>query len=302
MAHVRRRAVARLLAAVAVITTSAACADPAPIRDQGYKAVFVDQFDYRSQAEMGATWELHAPFQSPPEPESITFHDDPAIDGNRFVRLTTGAFRDWQWTYISTAGPRRDIGEPSYPQARAWQGGYFEARLRYTANEWAWPAFWLFSHQKVENWPLIVCPPNQALVSEWDILDSGRWDGEAWSRDHYHGALHRNTPWNGPWCGIEDDQRVWSEDPLAGVDLTQWHVWSGRWTERWDGTGEVCIYVDQWPIGCHPTYDSTSQPMVMNLDIKHNGNILCDGCPPPAGTPNLSMDIDWVRVMQKPPA
>jgi hypothetical protein len=276
------------------------CGEPGAIEGRGYRQVFADQFNYTSMAQMSEEWELYAPFTSPPQAQSITFHTETGST-NRYVRLMTGAFRNWEWTYISTAGTRRASPEPNYPDMKAWQGGYFEARIRYTANEWVWPTFWLFSRQKTENWPNRVCPPAAKLVSEWDILDSGRFNvNHAWARDHYHGALHRNTPYQGNWCGVADDQRIYTEERLAGMDLTQWHVWAGRWIQRWDGTGQMCNYVDDIEIGCHETYDTTSQPMVVNLAILNNGHLLCTGCAPPAGTPNLYIDVDWVRVSQLP--
>jgi hypothetical protein len=276
------------------------CAEPAPIEGRGYQQVFADQFNYTSIAGLGQVWETYAPFTSPPQAQSITFHTEPGT-GQRYVRLSTGAFRNWEWTYISSAGPRRADAEPNYPDMKSWRGGYFEARIRYAANQWTWPTFWLFSAQKTENWPVRVCPPLAKLVAEWDILDSGRFNpNTVWTRDYYHGALHRNTPYEGDWCGVPDEQHIYTDERLAGMDLTQWHVWAGRWIEHWDGGGQMCTYVDDIEIGCHETYDTTAQPMVINLAILHNGHLRCDGCSPPAGTPNLYIDVDWVRVSQLP--
>jgi hypothetical protein len=286
-----------LVTSVVLLAAIAACAEPAKLEGRGYQQVFVDQFTYTSQAEMSRVWELYAPFTAPPEPQSITFHTDPG-SGAQYVRLLTGAFRNWDWTYISTAGTRRADPEPNYPNAKAWLGGYFEARIRYSPNEWAWPTFWLFSQQKTENWPMVVCPPVARLVAEWDIVDSGRFTTEAWTRDHYHGALHRNTPYQGAWCGVPDEQHIYDDARLQGMDLTQWHTWGGYWARRWDGGGTMCTYVDDIEIGCHDTFDTTDQPMVMNLAILNNGHLRCDGCTPPAGTPDLYLDVDWVRVFQ----
>lgn len=288
----------RSWAATAVVLAAlvGGCVQPEVIEGRGYAQVFADQFDYGTQAEMGRVWELHAPFMSPPEPQSITFRSDG--NGGRYVRLLTGAFRNWDWTYVSTAGPRRADVEPNYPQMKSWRGGYFEARIRYSPNQWAWPTFWMFSASKTENWPVRVCPPLAPLVAEWDIVDSGRFDDTPWARDHYHGGLHRNTPYQGDWCGVPDQQRVYGDTRLDGMDLTQWHTWAGYWTRQGDGTGRMCTYVDGNEIGCHPTYDTTDQPMVMNLAILNNGHTQCEGCVPPAGTPDLYMDVDWVRVFQ----
>lgn len=275
------------------------CGEPPPIRGRGYEVVFVDQFNYTSHTQMGQVWELSAPFVAPATSQSLSFRTE--SDGDRYIRLMSGEFRDWEWAYISTAGPRRDTPEPNYPRMESWEGGYFEARLRYSANEWTWPAFWLFGRAKTEHWPTTVCPPYAPLNAEWDILDSGRFDASPWTRDHYHGAVHRNTPAgaaNGVWCGVADQQRLYPEAPLDGMDLTQWHVWSGRWIQRWDGTGQMCNYVDGIEIGCQETYDSTNQPMVLNLSVHGNGQVVCTGCVPPPGSPNVWMDVDWVRVSQ----
>jgi len=291
----RGRRVLGWAASVVILAAVGGCAEPAPIEGRGYSQVWADQFNYTSQAQMGQEWELNAPFTGPPDASSITFRTE---GDARYVRLLTGEFRDWEWSYISTAGPRRASPEPNYTAPRAWEGGYFEARIRYSPNQWAWPSFWLFSRAKTENWPNVVCPPWAPLNSEFDILDSGRFDTSTWTRDHYHGAIHRNTPANGTWCGVADQQYTFAESRLQGMDLTQWHVWSGRWIQRWDGTGQACTYVDGIEIGCAPTFDTTNQPMVVNFTIQGNGQRVCAGCVPPAGTPNAYMDIDWVRVMQ----
>ncbi len=307
----RRRRVVGVLALLGLVVGATACGPP-PIAGQGYEVVFEDQFDYTTQAAMGDVWELHAPFSPAPGTQGITFHTDPADPANRFVRLTTGQFRNWNWSYISTTGARRSSPEPNYPDAQAWRTGYFEARVRYTSNQWSWPAFWLFSMAKMETWPQTgsaVCPPHRPLISEFDILDSGRWDAaHAWHTDHYHGAVHSNTPVDldgdgdgDPWCGVANTQLTYGEGPLDGIDLTQWHVWSGRWTENADGSGEMCTYMDDIEIGCHPTFPSARQPMAINFDINHNGHLNpAGGGRPPAGTPDLSLDIDWVRVWQLP--
>lgn len=74
-------------------------------------------------------------------------------------------------------------------------------------------------------------------------------------------------------------------------------MWSGLWTENPDGTGQMCVYLDEALIECEPTYDATAQPMVLNFGI--NVNPTCNGCPPRPAE-GLYLDIDWVRVLPKP--
>jgi hypothetical protein len=111
---------------------------PPPIDGQGYRLVFQDHFEGTA---VKSTWAT-APFGS-----SL-----PATVADGVLTIETTAANDYQWGYLASTGPRRDT-EPSYPDAKAWREGYFEARIRFTDSPWSWPAFWLFSMAKTEAWP-----------------------------------------------------------------------------------------------------------------------------------------------------
>jgi len=260
-----------LLALLAVFV--AGCVPPA-IEEQGYGIVFQDRFDGPTVNRVWST----APFGDSLAPT--------IANGVLTVRAT--AANGYQWGYLASTGPRQE-DEPSYPEARAWREGYFEARIRFTDSPWAWPAFWLFSMAKTEAWPGEDC---RHLIAEWDVMENGvqNFDGARPASSWYFGALHRNTSDGTPdgSCGVDDDYRSSSQE-YPGVDLSGWHVWAGRWTD-----GELCTYLDDDLIQCMEPYDSTGQPMHLTFTMQYLPQ--CTGCP--ARPSELKLEIDWVRVWQ----
>ena len=89
----RGRRVLGWAASMVFLATVSGCGEPAPIEGRGYRQVWADQFNYANQVELGAVWELNAPFTAPPGASSITFRND---GGARYVRLLTGAYRNWE--------------------------------------------------------------------------------------------------------------------------------------------------------------------------------------------------------------
>jgi hypothetical protein len=257
--------------ALALTTT---CGAPPPIADSGYELVFDETFDGDAVPPHWAT----APFGG-----SL-----PATVDGGLLTLRSTAANDHQWAYTASTGPRSDT-EPNYPFASAWEEGYFEARLRYTDDPWAWPAFWLFSMAKTEAWPGEDC---RTLNAEWDIMENGigNRDGAHPASSWFVSVLHRNTTDNTPdgYCDIPDVPVVTTRE-FPDVDLSDWHTWAGRWT-----ADEMCTYLDGVQIECVEPFDTTAQPLHIVFTINYLGS--CDGCPPrPAA---LEMQVDWVRVWQ----
>lgn len=269
MATTSRFACIALVLAVSLVS----CA-PAPIADDGYELKFVDDF---SGDSLSPLW------TNPPYGGGL-----PATVGNGVMRLTATAQNDYRWAYVAATGPRLDT-EPSYPFAQAWREGYFEARVRFTDSAWAWPAFWLFSVAKTEAWPGENC---DFLTAEWDIMENGvgNTEGRQPASSWYVTVLHRNTTDNTEdgYCGQPDEMRIFRQE-FPDTDLSDWHVWAGRWT-----ADEVCTYLDQVEIQCTPTFDTTAQPMHMAFTMQYLRR--CDGCP--SRPPSLTLEVDWVRVWQ----
>lgn len=270
---IRTRGTVRRLASAGAamlwLTALGGCA-PAPIADDGYELVFRDEFNGNT---LSGVW-VTAPFGGSLPPT--------VAHGMMTIRAT--AANGYRWAYVANTGPRLDT-EPSYPFAQSWQRGYFEARIRFTDDPWAWPAFWLFSMAKTEAWPDEDC---RRLNAEWDIMEGGI--GGFPASTSTYAVLHRNTTDNTDdgYCGIPDETRRYRSD-FTDVDLSEWHTWAGHWT-----AGQLCTFLDDELLGCVPPYDTTSQRMHIVLSMLYLNE--CAGCPPrPA---SLQMDIDWVRVWQ----
>jgi hypothetical protein len=213
----------------------------------------------------------------------------PTVEDGAMTIRTTEA-NDYMWGYVASTGPRSE-SEPNYRNPRAWEEGYFEARIRYTDNPWSWPAFWLFSMNKTEAWPESDC---SELTAEWDIFDNGiqNVDGSHPATDWYWTGLHRNTTNNTPegYCNTGDEQRTHGQN-VGHTDPPDWHTWSGYWT-----SDRLCTYLDGELLQCTEPYDTTSQPMHLVFTIKYLPR--CETCGP--RPPELEMQIDWVRVWQAP--
>ena len=262
-----------LWAAVLPLLPLAGC-EQAPALGTGHEIVFEDHFDGDEPAPRWA----NAPFGG----------GLPATIEDGVLTLAARADNDYRWAYVASTGPRVD-GEPSYPFALAWEQGYFEARIRYTDDPWAWPALWLFSMSKTEAWPGEDC---RQLNGEWNIMENGV-DNTGGDRPASHwnvSVLHRNTTDNTDdgYCGTPDETRT-AVHEFPDTRLADWHTWGGRWL-----ADELCTYLDGVEIQCMAPFDSTSQPMHLVFTMQYLNR--CDGCPPRPR--RLEMQVDWVRVWQ----
>ena len=284
----------RLVFAAMVLLAGAVACDPAA---EGYVVVWEDGF--AGPGLDPAKWENNAPWLPEPAPGAVE------VSGGS-LWLRTGDFNGWVASDVSSMGQRSHPDsqlEPDYPNPNTWTHGYFEARFRYTDSPWAWPAFWLFSAYKSEQWPLEgPCPPEGEYTAEWDIVENGIevWAGR-FAGDAFFTNEHENTQ-NGQvlWCGQAD-----VDDPygVAFPGASDWHTWYGRWTPN-----ELCVGVDQqeqW-LRCSAPFATMDQPMHLILDMNVQGG--CTGTQPaPVGMtycgprPSvLELQVDYVKVWQLP--
>jgi beta-glucanase (GH16 family) len=258
--------------------------EPGPIAGEGYTLVWSDEFDTLDTA----VWQ--------PEPWYASVFDWSKVSVvNSVLTLTadlTPSPPHREFTTLASVGPRA-AARPFHPQAKAWQEGYFEIRARCTNDPWAKLALWFMSHESANCWPdQRDCT---ILNAEWDMVENGvrtTFAGpSAYADVNNVSVLHRNT--SNP-CGIQDTSRVFSKD-FPGGGLSDWHVWSGKWT-----AAELTTYLDGQVLGTQATYpDSTGQPMYMLLTAAACMRVDSPppGHPPPPET--LETQIDWVRVWQK---
>ena len=99
----------------------AAGCEPAPIAGQGYRLVFEDDFDT-----------LNTDIWVPTASHMSTFPPDAATVADSVLTLRADQSRPRPYEALQTLGPIRPVsaGYPRYPQALAWQEGYFERVLR----------------------------------------------------------------------------------------------------------------------------------------------------------------------------
>lgn len=181
-------------------------------------------------------------------------------------------------TELVTLGGGRAGAEPYYPNALGWQEGYFEARLRYTNEQFCYPAFWMLSLEHANTWPTgDQCP---LLRCEWDIMENSV--GGTHANDVAWMTAHRNNLEG--LCGEAKTLANVSRDLSATMDLSDWHTWGGKWVD-----GTLTQYIDDVPILTLSAPDSFNQPMYLLLFIAIR---------PGGALAQYTMDVDWVKVWQ----
>jgi hypothetical protein len=236
--------------------------EPAAIAGQGYTRVFNDDFDRLDQCASGCRWSRRLWYEKPPPARSQYVR-------NSVLHLVSRRSQGYPNISITTLSDKGAAG-------RSFRGGYFEARMRWTRGNGAWPAFWLLSRAN----PL-GRNGREALAAELDIFE-----GYAWAPTTFHGVLHRNT---GGGFGVPDESRAIGA-PVA--DLTAgFHTYAALWTPT-----EVVWYLDSVGLGRAPVFDSTEQDMFLILDMWIDRNAPVDATTPT----ELHLEVDYVRVWQGP--
>jgi beta-glucanase (GH16 family) len=180
-------------------------------------------------------------------------------------------------------------------KSHSFRRGYFEARMRWTKGQGAWPAFWLLSTRHAKNssaWPDVnpYCannglPEAQCYAAELDVFE-----GQGSEPRVFYGTLHRNS------CGcygVDDDANYNNNyHPQRKNLTTRFHLYAALWTES-----RVTWYLDGKKLMSTSTYDSTDQPMFLILQMLATGAWTGD---PDSSTPNaLHTEVDWVKVWRK---
>jgi beta-glucanase (GH16 family) len=270
---------------------------PGPIAGRGYHLVFEDDFTGTSfdPTKWSRPWFDRSNFGGP---ENYTV-------SNGLLHLTSRRSEGYKKAELTTV----DLSGDGTPM-RSWTYGYFEARSKWAVGHGNWSGFWLnnLEHQiyyQRSEWPCWRTPP--LLWSEIDIYETNWQHPETqWT------TVHRNVNRR---CNIQDERRpgdghrwmVCEDDDGSLCNLTaDFHVYGMLWTPdrvKWYRDGElICSerYNDT-PKNCADvaTFDSTNQPMYLNLWLHP-----CDWAETPicpdASTPDvMDHQFDWVRVWQK---
>jgi len=248
-----------------VLLPSSALRPPAPIAGRGYHVVFRDRFDgFRQRVWTRSMW-----------------YEPRAAVGDIFTRRG-----------VLHLVSRRSRGYPNVSvttlKSRSFRRGYFEARMRWTRGNGAWPAFWLLSYRHATNpaWPSVnpYCSRNGLPNALCWAAEVDVFEGQGSEPHVFYGTVHRNS-----CCyGVPDSQNAnnWRR---VQPDLTaRFHVYSALWTRKW-----IHWYLDGREVLRSPVYHSTDQRMFMILYMWTGGWTR----PVDSTTPStLHLEVDWVRV------
>jgi len=167
-------------------------------------------------------------------------------------RQATPCGRQWASAALSTRG------------RFAQQYGYFEARIRYSAGNGLWPAFWM--NPADGSWP-----PEIDIVEAYPNRDT--WPGAT----RMYSTLH---------YGASNSSHEVIYD--AGASLAGgWHTYAVDWRP-----GSLTFFLDGRAIG-QITQDVPAKPfyMILNLAVGNWSDTADSSTPSPS-----TMEIDWVRV------
>jgi len=243
-------------------TTTADTSTPAPIAGQGYGVVFSDDFNLFD----ATAWNDHQWYESGPPAGAISV-------ANGVLHLQSTRANGWNEANVAT------------DRKKTWKYGYFEARIKWTGVQGAWPGFWLFSEAQRDG------QTSASLqTSEIDIME-----GDGNYPNGYNTALHSNSS---NMFGVPDQtcpSNNFHADLGLGNLTTDWHTYGLLWTPT-----SITWYLDGRPIAgpCPPWPNSTDQPMFMILTMAPGG--AASGKTPPSGASMIETQVDWVRVWQKP--
>jgi beta-glucanase (GH16 family) len=246
--------------------------EPAGLPPAGYRLVWQDEFD---GSALGSAWNAF----SGPRADAVATPDAVSVkDG--VLRLTT--YTDAGGTNHTGFLDTRGTFDATY--------GYFEARIRFDDAPGEWCAFWIDSPTNGNP----MGDPGTAGV-EIDVVEHRVTDDHGWTALRDMAAINLN--WDRTETSRRNENRVVSlpaNAPIQGA----WHVYSVLWTDA-----GYTFYID----GLAAWTTSTA--------VSHHGEYLqltCEvadaswaGYVPPGGygarqTSTTGMEVDWVRVWQKP--
>jgi Glycosyl hydrolases family 16 len=255
-----------------------ASSEPGPIAGQGYTQVFGDCFDFLDRS----VWCSHQ-WWEPNPPAGTQFADSSGVLHLQRRRVDG---------YPNNTLSSEPCGQTN---PKSFQGGYMEARLKFTGVPGSGPAFWLFSTRHATNpaWPNVnpYCADHGLPIAQCYSAELDVFEGYGNHPDVFTGTVHRNS------CncyGVNDDQNSNNWQPqAAGTNLSSdWHVYAVKWAGS-----QVAWYLDGVLQMTAPVYASTPQPMhplFYNWDTPwESGNGTS------ASSPDIiETQVDWVRVWQ----
>ena len=240
----------------------------------GYKLTFDDEFDSFAAGPGAlpnlfyATWETKYFWgdRSLPQNGETQFYSDSSVSTNPFS-LHDGVLDIVAAPGGNAAGLPYNSGMITSYRSFAQTYGYFEMQAVLPQGKGMWPAFWLL--------------PKNGQAGEIDIMEAfgapnDRGEGGS---NQIHWANHYDTPSDtGDWVAVPAD--IYSGCHSYGVD---WEPDTITW------------YFDGRPIAQVATPALAHAPMYVLANLAAGGT-----WPGPAGGETAHLQIDYIRVYQKP--
>ena len=251
---------ATLASRAVVRSTPPPAKPPPPIAGRGYRAVFVDTF---TRLRRGV-WDNREWWNTPPPP------------GSQYVR--NGVFH---LVSRRSQGYQSNIAATTFSSQKVFRYGYFEARMKWTKGNGAWPVFWLMSNAWARSEGDCSRP---ARAAELDVFE-----GYGNHPRVFTGTIHRNSAVH--VCPSPPDAINGNNWQPRNVDLTaRFHTYAMRWTPA-----RVTWYLDQRKVMSWPVFATTNTRMFLLLSMQIGGESSPDSSTPA----ELHTEVDWVRVWQK---
>jgi Glycosyl hydrolases family 16/Bacterial TSP3 repeat len=237
--------------------------EPSPIAGMGYHQTFRDDFDTLNRG----VWDDHIWYDGRPSSTWTNFQ----YAQNGILHLATSR------NYSCGSGCNYPINTVTTQRSgKTFQHGYFEARMKWTKGNGAWPAFWLYSYQHA-----IDEDQCKTQAGEIDVME-----GQGSEPNVLYGTVHSNT--NG--CAPGDAQNGNNWQPVDADLTTAFHTYAALWTPT-----TITWYLDDKLIMSAPTYATNNQRMFLLLSM-WSGGWTTD---PDATTPDvIETQVDWVSVWQ----
>jgi beta-glucanase (GH16 family) len=254
---------------------------PNPIAGLGYHLAFRDEFNhFRKRVWTRKIWYDDRPQSNWKGFQTVEHGVLHLRTGRSYAATCTTCSGDWPINTITTL------------KSRSFRGGYFEARMRWTKGDGAWPGFWLYStrHAKNPAWPNInpYCANNGLPKALCYSAEIDVFEGQGSEPRVFYGTVHRNS--SGDY-GASNPQNGNNYHPQRKNLTKKFHRYAALWTNS-----KITWYLDGKRLMSAPTYDSTNQPMFLLLQMWVGGWTK----DPDASTPDvIQTKVDWVRVWRK---
>lgn len=264
----------------------------API-DEGYAFVWSDEFDGNAldrenwNYQLGVSDEYHGKVSNTLYwgNNELQYYTEDAASVSDGLLTITAARRDYEGQEFTSARiVTRDLHAFTY--------GYFEAKIKLPTDTGMWPAFWMMP-QPAGTESTANEYGGWAASGEIDIMEArGRLPNEVGQALHFGGTGSRHA--------------YLAESFQTETKISEWHTYGLEWREDaiiWfvDDKEAFRLNNSQWYTSAAPDSESApfDKPFYIILNLAVGGNY-DGGRRPPAEFVSAEMQIDYVRVYQRP--